>query len=74
MRAERKHDRELKSDEVAIVCIDLENVISLPKSNVGNFFIKENLVNIISLVTVHLTKNPTVFYGMRVWQIMVVMI
>ena len=42
-RDERKHDREMKSEEVAIVCIDLENVISLPKSNVGNFFYKRKL-------------------------------
>ena len=40
---ERKKDRELKDKTVAVVCIDLENVITLPQSNVGNFYYKRKL-------------------------------
>ena len=42
-RAERDNDRKLKDKNVAAACIDLENVISLPKSNIGAFFYKYKL-------------------------------
>ena len=42
-RYEINHDRQKVSPNVAVVCIDLENVITLPKSNVGNFFYKRKL-------------------------------
>ena len=42
-RAEREKDHKLKDKNVAVVCIDLENVISLPKSNIGAFFYKRKL-------------------------------
>nr|XP_047133397.1 uncharacterized protein LOC124811571 [Hydra vulgaris] len=42
-KAERDKDRKIIDKNVAVVCIDLENVISLPKSNVGAFFYKRKL-------------------------------
>ena len=42
-KEERKQDRENDSPKIAVVCIDLENVISLPKANVGNFYYKRKL-------------------------------
>ena len=42
-KIERDKDRKLKSPTKTIVCIDLQNVLSLPKSNVGDFFYKRKL-------------------------------
>ena len=42
-KIERDKDRKLNSPTTTIVCIDLQNVLSLPKSNVGNFFYKRKL-------------------------------
>ena len=42
-KIERDKDRQLIEPNTSIVCIDLENVLSLPKSNVGNFFYKRKL-------------------------------
>ena len=42
-KIERDKDQKLNSFITTIVCIDLQNVLSLPKSNVGNFFFKRKL-------------------------------
>ena len=42
-KRQRDEDRKTQLPGTAIVCIDLENVISLPKSNVGNFYYKRKL-------------------------------
>ncbi|XP_047138639.1 uncharacterized protein LOC124814737 [Hydra vulgaris] len=42
-KAERDKDRKIIDKNVAVVCIYLENVISLPKSNVGAIFYKRKL-------------------------------
>ena len=42
-KIERDKDRKLNTPTTTIVCIDLQNVLSLPKSNVGNFFYKRKL-------------------------------
>ena len=42
-KCERYKDRKNLEPNTAVVCIDLENVLSLPKSNVGNFFYKRKL-------------------------------
>lgn len=39
-RRERNLDRERNEDDVAVLTFDLENVFSLPKSEVSNFYYK----------------------------------
>ena len=36
--AERQSDRKIKDAKVGILCIDLQQVITLPKANVSSFY------------------------------------
>ena len=42
-KKERDADRSNKSPEHAVVCFDLQNVISLPRSNISSFFYRRKL-------------------------------
>ena len=53
---ERERDR--KSD-AAVLCFDLENVLTLPRANVSNFFYKRKLS--VYNLTVHCSIDKTVF-------------
>ncbi|XP_012560119.1 uncharacterized protein LOC105846187 [Hydra vulgaris] len=44
-RNDTKTDRQNVDSKTAIVCIDLENVLNLPRANVGNFYYKRKLSN-----------------------------
>ncbi|XP_047144327.1 uncharacterized protein LOC124817910 [Hydra vulgaris] len=44
-KTERENDRQNVDSKTAIVCIDLENVLNLPRANVGNFYYKRKLSN-----------------------------
>lgn len=52
MRNEREKDRNNKINTTAVICFDLENVLPLPKTNVGSAFYKRKL-NMYNM-TVHL--------------------
>ena len=67
-KIERDKDRQLIEPNTSIVCIDLENVLSLPKSNVGNSFYKRKLS--CYNLTGHCSLNKKAYCaycGMKVW-------
>ena len=54
-KTECENDRQNVDSKTAIVCIDLENVLNLPRANVGNFYYKRKLSNYI--LTGHCSLN-----------------
>lgn len=58
MRLERENDKIVNS-KIAIVCFDLENVIKLPKTNVGSAFYKRKL-NVYNL-TAHINLTRKIY-------------
>ena len=42
MRKEKENDKSAIQENELIILFDLENVINLPKAEVGSFFVKEN--------------------------------
>lgn len=58
-RRERNLDRERNEDDVAVLTFDLENVFSLPKSEVSNFYYKSKLC--VFNLTAHCNRNKTVY-------------
>lgn len=59
MRMERDEDKNKCDKENVVVCFDLENVITLPKTNVGPAFYKRKL-NLYNL-TAHLSTSNTIY-------------
>ena len=53
-KQQRDSDRQITSNEVAVICFDLENVLSLPRAEISSFFYKRKL-NVYNL-TVHVAK------------------
>lgn len=60
-REERDKDRKLVEDTKAVICFDLQNVITCPRANISNFFYKRTL-NVYNL-TAHcaISKKKTTY-------------
>ena len=67
-KQERDNDHSMDksaSNDTAVICFNIENVIALPRSNISSFFFKRNL-NLYNL-TFHLSlgKNCYLQYGQK---------
>lgn len=58
-REEREKDRKSKSSTEAIICFDMQNVITCPRANVSSFFYKRKL-NIFNL-TAHCSLDKKAY-------------
>lgn len=66
---ERDSDRKLVDDTKAVICFDLQNVLTCPRANISNFFYKRKL-NVYNL-TAHCAtskkkKKLTLLCGLNV--------
>lgn len=61
MRNEREKDRNNKNPTTAIICFDLENVLPLPKTNVGSAFYKRKLNMYNMTVHLQMTSHSQVY-------------
>jgi len=54
-KQQRDSDRQITSNEVAVICFDLENVLSLPRADISSLFYNEKLN--MYILTVHVAKG-----------------